>query len=1529
MADISNSKSNTVVTGTSDADSIRNRSPRVTINALGGNDTIDNYFAGDYTRFVSINAGAGNDSVYSSGDNVTIDGGDGKDTVSSYGDSVSINGGTGNDCISNSYDSNVTIDGGTGNDEITSEGSKNSINAGAGDDLIDIISGEKITIDAGDGNDYVSNLSASQVTINGGAGNDSIENYHGFVNGGSGDDFISGSGTINGGADDDTISGSGIIDGGTGNDKIYGDGSVNGGAGDDTIDCSLGYSLTIAGGKGNDSILLDWFTSDRVIKYNSGDGNDTVSGFNDTSTLSVSGGYSTQVSGNDIIVTVGKGTILLSGTAHLPYININGTLVNAGKTINNTVSNKTINGTNANDSIKNSGSKVKINGFAGNDTVYTTGNAVTIEGGDGNDRLENSGAKVSIYGGDGNDNIANIGENVTITGGEGNDDFLNYGNSVSINGGNGNDSVTNAYNNNVSIYGGAGADSIYNVSSSRVTINGGADNDTIDNGGERISINGGTGNDSISGYNDYSTIVGGAGNDIIVGNHFRTKIYGGAGNDSINIGDHWGNTISGGDGADIISVAGGGEHSINGGAGNDRISLGSAYATVSGGAGDDIIYGSTMASRLYQYDSGNDTIYGWSSNDTLTIPGGSFSYKVSGSNGIVTVADSGKITLVGAKGKTVNINGKNYANATNVFTPQDVIKSFMGSLDTTEASGVYALDEAVSVASGGYFKSIQSAINQMVADVESYNDGDKFLREKCGIILGNDDTGAITGSDAGGSITKTATSVVPESGTVNNFTDNTFTTNGLKVYLSTFNAKNYSITKINYSDLNNDKQRYIWQALQTCWAGNSLDLIAESYGDNFGFSSKSSATVNDIYFGFVKDDNDTALATTWTWGGYADAYKLAMTVNMKYYDGLTVGNLDGQSSSTSAYLDRTLAHEFTHAVMSANITGVDNLPQFIKEGAAELTHGIDDHHGTRISALSNDASRLNTALDLTNTKTGTADAYAGGYMFLRYLAKQASENYTYVNPLNSAVANKSVAQTSISAADTTTVKGALLTLADNFPDDSLYLSDYASTVKNVNAKALTKPIMIIGNTSANSIATGSGNDTVFANTGNDKIIGGNGNDYLGGEAGNDSLNGGAGDDTLIGGTGNDTLTGGTGKDLFVHVADTDFITDYAAGQDKIKLTEGKIVGLSLSNSNLVMDIGTYGSVTVKNGIDKKITVIDANDTETTIVGTAYDDTAAAKVTLASGVMLGDASSRTKAIRIVGNALDNTILGGANKDIIYGKDGDDYLEGNNGNDRLSGQNGDDTLSGGKGNDTLTGGAGNDLFIYSAGNDIITDYAAGDKISLGAALSSATVDGSDAVLTVGKGSVTVKNERYLTIIDKAGKELTTIVGGIIYDDSSAAKVTLASGIAVGDASSRTKATRIVGNALDNSILGGAGNDIIYGKNGDDYLEGNAGNDLLSGYTGNDTLWGGSGNDTLTGGAGADTFIYTTGKDVITDFGDDDLLQITGTFSGTYNKSANTIAFKVGSTANALTLKDFTATTFNVNGNDYRISGTKLVK
>ena len=56
---------------------------------------------------------------------------------------------------------------------------------------------------------------------------------------------------------------------------------------------------------------------------------------------------------------------------------------------------------------------------------------------------------------------------------------------------------------------------------------------------------------------------------------------------------------------------------------------------------------------------------------------------------------------------------------------------------------------------------------------------------------------------------------------------------------------------------------------------------------------------------------------------------------------------------------------------------------------------------------------------------------------------------------------------------------------------------------------------------------------------------------------------------------------------------------------------------------------------------------------------------------------------------------------------------------------------------------------------------------------------------------------------------------------------------------------------------------------------------------------------------------------------------MLRITGTFSATYDSSADELYFKVGKTSNAITLKDFTATTFHINSSTYHISGTKLIR
>ena len=81
-----------------------------------------------------------------------------------------------------------------------------------------------------------------------------------------------------------------------------------------------GSNVTINGGVGNDTISLGGST---LIKYAEGDGNDLIQGFGDTDTLKIaSSSYSTKKSGDNIIVTVGKGKITLEGATYLDTLNI-------------------------------------------------------------------------------------------------------------------------------------------------------------------------------------------------------------------------------------------------------------------------------------------------------------------------------------------------------------------------------------------------------------------------------------------------------------------------------------------------------------------------------------------------------------------------------------------------------------------------------------------------------------------------------------------------------------------------------------------------------------------------------------------------------------------------------------------------------------------------------------------------------------------------------------------------------------------------------------------------------------------------------------------------------------------------------------------------------------------------------------------------------------------------------------------------------------------------------------------------------
>ena len=482
--------------------------------------------------------------------------------------------------------------------------------------------------------------------------------------------------------------------------------------------------------------------------------------------------------------------------------------------------------------------------------------------------------------------------------------------------------------------------------------------------------------------------------------------------------------------------------------------------------------------------------------------------------------------------------------------------------------------------------------------------------------------------------------------------------------------------------------------------------------------------------------------------------------------------------------------------------------------------------------------------------------------------------------------------------------------------------------------------------------------------GNDLIIPDDDRDdyYIQAFGGNDTVIGNDGNDSIIGGKGNDSLKGGAGEDYFIYAEGDgkDIIADYEEG-DVIQITRGDISKVSTnSKGNVVFKIGS-GSITVKNAGKKIVTYIDAEGERHYYPVNIKGTTATLKKNYGKDEFIvsdfEDFAGTLKNIDASAVEHDLKIVGNKNSNKITGTDKNDTIDGGAGKDTLIGGKGNDSLNGGKGNDSLAGGVGEDYFIYAEGDgkDIITDYEEGDVIQVtrGEINKISTDSKGNVVFKIGSGSITLKNAKgkIITYIDADGEIYSyrpfkidggtvTLLENYTKDEFIVSEYEEFAGTLKNiDASAVTHDLKIVANKNANKIIGSDKNDTIDGDAGKDTLIGGAGNDTLVGGKGNDKLYGGAGNDCIKGGAGNDSlwgddgkdkFFYAKGdgKDIIYGFENGDTLTLDGLdFTSSYNKSAGTVTLKFDD--GSITFKEFTATTFHINNDTYKISGTKLVK
>ena len=230
--------------------------------------------------------------------------------------------------------------------------------------------------------------------------------------------------------------------------------------------------------------------------------------------------------------------------------------------------------------------------------------------------------------------------------------------------------------------------------------------------------------------------------------------------------------------------------------------------------------------------------------------------------------------------------------------------------------------------------------------------------------------------------------------------------------------------------------------------------------------------------------------------------------------------------------------------------------------------------------------------------------------------------------------------------------------------------------------------------------------------------------------------------TLNGGKGKDTLVGGEGEDVFIYEnkSGNKTIQNYSYEDgDLISLGSGaEISQVTTKKNNVVLKVGS-NTITIENTDKFTFTQDDETKTYDNKMLISYDS-----VTLESNFKgtfsLEDNASYNhvsaelgkKAVELIGDAVNNSLIGSKGKDTLNGGDNND------------------TLWGGKGNDILTGGDGADTFIYQAGEgtDTITDYNFDDgdllqildkkgKVLSKGAIKKWVFDGDDCVLSIKGG------------------------------------------------------------------------------------------------------------------------------------------------------------------------------------------------
>ena len=493
----------------------------------------------------------------------------------------------------------------------------------------------------------------------------------------------------------------------------------------------------------------------------------------------------------------------------------------------------------------------------------------------------------------------------------------------------------------------------------------------------------------------------------------------------------------------------------------------------------------------------------------------------------------------------------------------------------------------------------------------------------------------------------------------------------------------------------------------------------------------------------------------------------------------------------------------------------------------------------------------------------------------------------------------------------------------------------------INATGSSRANHLVGNSAANYLdgragadimEGGAGNDTLFVDSTGDVVIenAGEGTDtvrstisyVLGdnvenlllqgtayratGNALDNVVTGNASNNFIDGGLGADLLRGGLGDDIYAVDNSGDSILENAgAGIDTVRSTISFSLYFAGANVENLTLMGAAAIDAQGNDLDNVLTgnsaanYLTGNYGSDTMIGGRGDDRYA--VTDLGDVVIEGADAGIDEVNstvsfVLGDHVENLVLGGT--DAVNGT-------GNALDNVITGNFAANVLDGGLGADTFSGGGGYDSYIVNSADDVVL---AGDGMILSTVsftmsqgfYGDLTLVGAEAVNGTGseQDNLIIGNDLANQVVGNAGNdELRGGGGNDLLDGGTGADRMLGGagddtyqvdyygeevieGANAGNDTVVASDSFVIGANVETLYLTGTGDffaggndgaNLIVGNNGANTIRGAAGNDRLEGGLGDDTLIGGQGFDTLFGGAGADNFVIDAfnSSDLFADF------------------------------------------------------------